>query len=111
MKTERQVGFSIVSKAPLGCALSSVLLVVSAIISLHLELIPLGLASGVVCGLLLLAYWLGKGGSFFILALICPSVAFFYAELNSINEMLQLVISFYWALSVILTIYKLKKRL
>lgn len=98
-------------KAPIGFVIASALLLISGIISFHPSILPLGLLSGLVCGALLLAYWLGKGGSFFVLALICPSIAFFYADMNAFNQMAQLVISFYWALSAILSIYKFKKRL
>lgn len=108
MSEQPHVGLSLVNKAPMGMLLTALVAVIANVL-LELNIITLGyaVAGGVVSAALLLAYWLGKGGLFFILGVSLPLVLVLFAPLASITALLNLVSGFFFGFCAALFIYKL----
>ena len=109
MRSNQAVGFSLVGQAHLGLIIFSALFAVSLAFSFDKEVIFYGLVFGTVTALLLLAYWLGKGGKFFILAVLSPLVCIVFTPLTSFLAIANLLGAFFVGLCLLLTLYKLKK--
>ena len=109
LSKSQEVGFSLIARAHFGLVIASVLLAISLLFSYAVTIIINGLLFGVFSALFLLAYWLGKGGKFFIFALICPLIAIIYSPLFSFYDVANLIFSYFVGLSALLTVYKLKK--
>ncbi|WP_341219911.1 hypothetical protein, partial [uncultured Pseudoalteromonas sp.] len=75
MSKQPHVGLSLVNKAPLGI-LFTALIAIAANVLLDLNIVTLAYAilGGAISAVILMAYWLGKGGIFFILVVILPIV-------------------------------------
>ncbi|ASM50569.1 hypothetical protein PESP_a2625 [Pseudoalteromonas espejiana DSM 9414] len=108
MSQQPHVGLSLVSKAPMGMLITAVIAIVANVL-LELNIITLGYAvtGGVVSAVLLLAYWLGKGGLFFILGVSIPLVLVLLTPLASIAALLNLVSGFFFGFCAALFVYKL----
>ncbi|MCQ8888838.1 hypothetical protein NQT72_04860 [Pseudoalteromonas carrageenovora] len=108
MSEQPHVGLSLVNKAPMGMLLTALVAVIANVL-LELNIITLGyaVAGGVVSAALLLAYWLGKGGLFFILGVSLPLVLVLSTPLASITALLNLVSGFFFGFCAALFIYKL----
>ena len=108
MKDHPHVGLSLVSKAPMGMLITALVAVIANVL-LELNIITLGYAvvGGVVSAVLLLAYWLGKGGLFFILGVSLPLVLVLFTPLASITALLNLVSGFFFGFCAALFVYKL----
>jgi len=108
MSEQPHVGLSLVNKAPMGMLLTALVAVIANVL-LELNIITLGyaVAGGVVSAALLLAYWLGKGGLFFILGVSLPLVLVLFTPLASITALLNLVSGFFFGFCAALFIYKL----
>ncbi|MBQ4798013.1 hypothetical protein J8L73_02470 [Pseudoalteromonas sp. MMG006] len=108
MSEQPHVGLSLVNKAPMGMLLTALVAVIANFL-LELNIITLGyaVAGGVVSAALLLAYWLGKGGLFFILGVSLPLVLVLFTPLASITALLNLVSGFFFGFCAALFIYKL----
>jgi len=108
MSEQPHVGLSLVNKAPMGMLLTALVAVIANVL-LELNIITLGYAvtGGVVSAALLLAYWLGKGGLFFILGVSLPLVLVLFTPLASITALLNLVSGFFFGFCAALFIYKL----
>ena len=108
MSEQPHVGLSLVNKAPMGMLLTALIAVIANVL-LELNIITLGyaVAGGVVSAALLLAYWLGKGGLFFILGVSLPLVLVLFTPLASITALLNLVSGFFFGFCAALFIYKL----
>jgi hypothetical protein len=109
MKTSQAVGFSLIGQAHLGLLVFAVILAVSLVLSTNLVVVTYGGVFGVITALLLLAYWLGKGGKFFILAVVCPLVCIVLTPLTSFYDIANLLGAFFVGVCFLLTVYKLKK--
>ncbi len=110
MQSSADVGLSLISKAHWGVLLSCALLGVSLIFIVNLSIILMNFGFGGLTGLLLLAYWRGKGGLFFILALISPLIAVLFTPLSQLVEIAPLVASFFLGLSIVLSAFNLMKK-
>lgn len=108
MKDQPHVGLSLVSKASMGMLITALVAVIANVL-LELNIITLGYAvvGGVVSAVLLLAYWLGKGGLFFILGVSLPLVLVLFTPLASITALLNLVSGFFFGFCAALFVYKL----
>ncbi|HAG39111.1 MULTISPECIES: hypothetical protein [unclassified Pseudoalteromonas] len=108
MKDQPHVGLSLVSKAPMGMLITALVAVIANVL-LELNIITLGYAvvGGVISAVLLLAYWLGKGGLFFILGVSLPLVLVLFTPLASITALLNLVSGFFFGFCSALFVYKL----
>ncbi|WP_105200516.1 hypothetical protein [Pseudoalteromonas sp. T1lg76] len=103
------VGLSLVQKAPLATLVTLILLaVVVGVYGPMWSVLVIALIAGVGCGVLLLAYWLGKGGIYFILGLLVPLLAVIFAELPNFISLFQLILTFFcgfwsslWALKLV----------
>ena len=105
MKDSAQVGQSIIAQAHFGCLLTlSLLGVILLTEGLTTALLLLSGAAGALCAAFLLLYWKGKGGIFFVLALICPLLLIIFAQLPTFLALAELVIGYFCALSVVLVI-------
>ena len=109
MKTSQAVGFSLIGQAHIGLMVFAVILAISLVLSLNLTVVTYGAVFGAVTALLLLAYWLGKGGKFFVLAVMCPLLCIIVTPITSFFEIANVLGAFFVGLCFILTIYRLKK--
>ena len=106
MKDSAQVGQSIIGKAHFGVIIAGLFIVISYFITPLLpEILIQSTIAGLICGLLLLGYWRGKGGLFFILALVCPLVLIVMAHLANFYALLQLISGYFLGLSVLLSAF------
>lgn len=64
-----------------------------------------GVISGKLTSLFLLCYWRGKGGSFFIIALICPLIAIVITSLPNFTALFQLISAYFVGTSSLLMLY------
>ncbi|WP_105190785.1 MULTISPECIES: hypothetical protein [unclassified Pseudoalteromonas] len=104
------VGLSLVQKAPWAVLVILVLLAV--VVGVYGPLWPvlaIALIAGLCCGALLLAYWLGKGGTYFIVGLLVPLLAVMFAELPSFTSLYQLILAFFCGFWLSLWAFKLVK--
>ena len=105
MKNSAQVGQSIIAQAHLGLILTMCLLVgIQLSEGLTIALIVMSISAGAMCAALLLLYWKGKGGIFFIFALLCPLLLIIFAQLPNFIALAELVIGYFFALSGVLVI-------
>lgn len=100
-------GFSLVAKAPWGALITALVLAAMLFFTpVHGEVILLSLTGGAVGAALLLAYWLGKGGMYFILAQLAPLALIVVAPLPDFIALAQLVNAYFLGASVLLTGYR-----
>lgn len=108
MKTSEQVGKSIISQAYIGLIIS---LIVICILCFSAEVFFFAIINGVIAGKLtsvfLLCYWRGKGGSFFIIALLSPLVVIVITSLPNFISLFQLVSAYFVGASALLMLYGL----
>jgi hypothetical protein len=109
LSQSQQVGFSLIAQAHIGLLIAASLLVLSLLFSFSLTTVIYGALFGVFSALLLMAYWLGKGGKFFILALFCPLMAIIFSPLNSFLDVANLICAYFVGLCLVLTAYKMIK--
>jgi hypothetical protein len=106
MRTNDQVGKSIISKAYIGLIIS---LIIICILCFSSEVFLFAIINGVIAGkltsLFLLFYWRGKGGSFFIIALLSPLVAIIMTSLPNFISLFQLVSAYFIGASALLMLY------
>lgn len=107
MSQQPHVGLSLVNKAPIGM-LITFLIAVLANVFLTLNIVTLGYAvlGGVICAAILLAYWLGKGGVFFILGVSMPLLLVLFTPLATLGALLNLLSGFFFGFCAMLLIYK-----
>ncbi len=107
MSQQPHVGLSLINKAPIGI-LITLLIAVLANVFLTLNIITLGYAifGGAACAAILLAYWIGKGGIFFILGVSMPLLLVLFTPLATIAALLNLLSGFFFGFCAILLIYK-----
>ncbi|ATC95362.1 hypothetical protein [Pseudoalteromonas tunicata] len=106
MKDSAQVGQSIIAKAHFGVVIAVFFLVVSYFLTpLLLDTLMQSTLAGLICALLLLGYWRGKGGLFFILALVCPLILIVMAHLPTFFALLQLISGYFLGLSALLSAF------
>ncbi|MDP2635557.1 MULTISPECIES: hypothetical protein [unclassified Pseudoalteromonas] len=108
MNNQPHVGLSLVNKAPLGL-LITILIAVVAHLVFELDVMTLlySLVGGLVCAIVLIAYWLGKGGAFFIVGVSIPLVLIVVTPLATMAALLYLVSGFFFGFCLSLLIYKL----
>lgn len=110
----KQIGESLAKKSPIAIIFTLLLFVPLAINGMPIvgNLIS-ALILGVMTVILLLGYWHGKGGSFFIVALLMPLVLVVIAELPSFVALAWLINAFFFGAATSLFVYlklsKLKK--
>jgi hypothetical protein len=107
MSQQPHIGLSLVNKAPIGM-LITFLIAALANVFLTLNIVTLGYAvlGGMVCAAILLAYWLGKGGVFFILGVSMPLLLVLFTPLATIAALLNLLSGFFFGFCAMLLIYK-----
>ncbi|MFC3033931.1 hypothetical protein ACFOEE_15535 [Pseudoalteromonas fenneropenaei] len=111
-----QVGFGLIRQAPQGVALMLVLMLIvilidRAALAQHYGVALQGLGFGGLAALTLLAYWRGKGGVFFILALLMPLIFVIFAHLPSFLALAYGVCGFFLGITLTLAGYgKLKSQ-
>jgi|GEM_PF-334438 len=109
MSEQAHVGLSLVNKAPLGFIVSIIVAVIAGFSFAELEMSTLfyALAGGVACSLLLLGYWSGKGGVFFILGVLTPLALVVVSPLTTMAALLYLLSGFFAGFWLVLLGYKL----
>ncbi|MBH0055572.1 hypothetical protein I6F65_01220 [Pseudoalteromonas sp. SWXJZ94C] len=108
MSKQPHVGLSLVNKAPMGMLITVIIAVIANVL-LELNIITLGyaIAGGVISAALLLSYWLGKGGLFFILGVSVPLLLVLLTPLVAITALLNLISGFFFGFCAALVIYKI----
>lgn len=106
--SQPHVGLSLVAKAPIAVVITIVLIVVVAALSAPLwHVLGFSALAGLVCGALLLAYWSGKGGIFFIVGLLVPLINVMAIDLSSFTSLYQLILAFFCGFWLSLWVFKL----
>ncbi|ALU44880.1 hypothetical protein [Pseudoalteromonas rubra] len=108
MQETQKIGESLANKAiwaVLGCGALFVVLVMNG--GLNIGNVVLSLSIGALSAALLLAYWHGKGGSFFIFGLGAPMLAIIFSDLPNFLSLAWVINSFFCGFSVLLLLYKL----
>lgn len=110
MSEQPHVGLSLVNKAPLGLVLSLLVAVIAGFVYTDLSLLTLlyALAGGLLCSVLLLGYWSGKGGIFFILGVLTPLALVMVSPLTTMAALLYLLSGFFAGFWLVLLCYKFK---
>ncbi|TMO07994.1 hypothetical protein [Pseudoalteromonas sp. S558] len=108
MSKQPHVGLSLITKAPMGMLITAIIAVIANVL-LELNVITLGyaIAGGALSAMLLLAYWLGKGGLFFVLGVSLPLLLVLFTPLAGITALLNLVSGFFFGFCAALVAYKL----
>ncbi|GAA77947.1 hypothetical protein WNY97_14485 [Pseudoalteromonas fuliginea] len=107
MTEQPHVGLSLVNKAPLGMLVTAIVAVLAnALFSLNLITLGHAIAGGILCGALLLAYWLGKGGLFFVLGVSTPLILVLFTPIAKSAALLNLVSGFFFGFCLVLVIYR-----
>lgn len=110
MQTSKEVGISLIGQAHVGALISLLVLIASCFVSFDSAVLFYSVGFGGLTGILLLAYWQGKGGIFFIGALLSPLMAVMLSPLDALLLILPLVSGFFLALCAVLTVFnRLKK--
>lgn len=107
MNKQPHVGLSLVHKAPMGMLITALVAIIANVL-LPLNTVTLGYAvvGGIVSSVLLLAYWLGKGGVFFILGVSLPLLLVLFTPLAGVTALLNLVSGFFFGFCAALAVYK-----
>ncbi|MGO2373458.1 MAG: hypothetical protein ACTH5C_13980 [Pseudoalteromonas prydzensis] len=111
-KPQPHVGLSLVNKAPLGLVITA-LIAVTATFMFELALVTLAyaIAGGLLCAVILIAYWLGKGGIFFIAGVSIPLLMVIVMPLTTMAALLYLISGFFFGFCLALLGYKLLAKL
>ncbi len=106
--SQPHVGLSLVAKAPIAFTMLTLLIVAVATLSTPLwHILGYSVLAGLVCGGLLLAYWSGKGGLYFILGLLVPLANVVAVDLSSFTSLYQLILAFFCGFWLSLCVFKL----
>lgn len=109
MKQQPHVGLSLVNKAPLGILVTALIaLVAGFMFELNFTTLIYASVGGLLCGAILIAYWLGKGGIFFIMGVSMPLLLVIVMPLTSMAALLYLISGFFFGFCMALLGYKLK---
>ncbi|KZN46694.1 hypothetical protein [Pseudoalteromonas luteoviolacea] len=111
MKKNNAISLSLASKAPIAiviCCFGFVLLALSS--AFHLTNLLLALSVGALSAVLLLAYWHGKGGHFFILGLAAPMLSILFSELPDFWALGWVINGFFCGFAILLWLFKVKNR-
>ena len=108
MNSQPHVGLSLVNKAPLGLLFTALIAVIAHLVfELNVQTLLYSFVGGLVCGMTLIAYWLGKGGAFFIIGVSIPLVLIVLTPLATMAALLYLISGFFFGFCFSLLIYKL----
>lgn len=108
MNQQPHVGLSLVNKAPLGLLVTTVIAMAAGFL-FEIELLTLLYAfiGGLACAAILIAYWLGKGGIFFIGGVSVPLLLVIMMPLATMAALLYLISGFFFGFCLALLGYKL----
>lgn len=107
-KPQPHVGLSLVNKAPLGLVITALIAIIATFMfELELSTLAYSVAGGLTCAIILLAYWLGKGGLFFIVGVSIPLLIVIVMPLTSMAALLYLISGFFFGFCLALIGYKL----
>ncbi|AOT07551.1 hypothetical protein [Pseudoalteromonas luteoviolacea] len=109
MQRNKQIGGSLAPKAPsafLICALIFLLLSISS--PLNVANLILALSIGALSAVLLLAYWHGKGGIYFILGLAAPMLSILFSDLPDFWALGWVINGFFCGFAILLWLFQLK---
>jgi len=108
MNKQPHVGLSLVNKAPMGMVVTALIAAVASFIfELDLTTLIYACIGGFVCGIILIAYWLGKGGVYFIVGVSTPLLLVVVMPLATVAALLYLVSGFFFGFCLALLAYKL----
>jgi len=108
MNKQPHVGLSLINKAPIGLVVTAAIAAAASFIfELDLTTLLYACVGGFVCGIILIAYWLGKGGVYFIVGVSTPLVLVMVMPLATMAALLYLVSGFFFGFCLALLGYKL----
>jgi hypothetical protein len=106
MINNAKVGASLAKQSPWGVLFTGIIFGVLALMdTLNISNILYAMLSGHLTGAALLAYWHGKGGMYFIAALLMPLVLIMVAELPYFMSLAWVINGFFFGLAFSLFIY------
>ncbi|MCQ8877180.1 hypothetical protein NQT69_03885 [Pseudoalteromonas shioyasakiensis] len=108
MNQQPHVGLSLVNKAPLGLLVTTITALTAGFL-FEIDLLTLLYAfiGGLACAVILIAYWLGKGGIYFIVGVSVPLLLVIMMPLATMAALLYLISGFFFGFSLALLGYKL----
>lgn len=107
MNKQPHVGLSLINKAPIGLVLTAIIaLLANILLPLNLATFAYAVVGGGLCAALLIRYWLGKGGIYFVLGLTAPLVLVLITPLASFAALINLLSGFFFGFCLLLMIYK-----
>ena len=107
MSKQPHVGLSLVNQAPLGILFTALIAIVAnVLLDLNIVTLAYAILGGAISAVILMAYWLGKGGIFFILGVSLPLVLVLFTPLDTATALINLVSGYFLGFCVALTIYK-----
>ncbi len=108
MNQQPHVGLSLVNKAPLGLLVTTITALTAGFL-FEIDLLTLLYAfiGGLACAVILIAYWLGKGGIYFIVGVSVPLLLVIMMPLATMAALLYLISGFFFGFSLALLGYQL----
>ncbi|MCF2859447.1 hypothetical protein L1286_18330 [Pseudoalteromonas sp. SMS1] len=111
MQTNNKISLSLANKAPLATLGCSIVFCILALMStFNVTNVALAIGVGILSATLLLAYWHGKGGSFFILGLAAPMLSILFSTLPDFWSLGWVINGFFCGFAILLWAFKIKNR-
>ncbi|MBQ4832991.1 hypothetical protein J8L70_07050 [Pseudoalteromonas sp. MMG010] len=108
LKNEPHVGLSLVNYAPVAVLVNILIAgLANALLELNITTLIYALVGGGFCGASLLAYWLGKGGVFFVVGVSIPLLVVLLTPLTNLAALINLVSGFFLGFFILLVGFKL----
>ncbi|WP_440055750.1 hypothetical protein ACSLBF_06280 [Pseudoalteromonas sp. T1lg65] len=109
--TEKNIGVSLAQKAPFGLiAILALSIVLSVFEPISIENLGLACVSGIASSVLLLLYWHGRGGVYFILGLLAPLLAVMYSELPTFVSLGWVISGFFLGFCIVLIVHQIYQK-
>ncbi|WP_462171290.1 hypothetical protein [Pseudoalteromonas xiamenensis] len=100
---EQKIGSGIIRKSPMGLVILT--FIAAGLFAYSADFWPVGLQGvgfGGLSALMLLGYWHGKGGVWFILSLLMPLVHIVFAQIPSVVALVFAVVGFFFGFALLL---------
>ncbi|MBQ4810373.1 hypothetical protein A7985_07995 [Pseudoalteromonas luteoviolacea] len=111
MQENKTISLSLARKAPVAIAICCTGFVILALVSaFHITNVLLALSVGALSAALLLAYWHGKGGYYFILGLAAPMLSILFSDLPDFWALGWVINGFFCGFAILLWLFKIKNR-
>ncbi|MDK1285705.1 hypothetical protein [Pseudoalteromonas umbrosa] len=109
MQNNTQIGMSLANKSPIAIMICAVIFLLLFLCSaINFANLFVALSVGTLSAVLLLAYWHGRGGIYFILGLAAPMLSILFSELPDFWALGWVINGFFCGFAILLWLFKLK---